>query len=63
MRRSCLNTCLFPTRSIKTTDFQTRDPQEPSFQLAIMMHIPKHMENFVTAMQQVYQFPMAVDDK
>ncbi|THV68113.1 hypothetical protein D6D28_06966 [Aureobasidium pullulans] len=27
------------------------------------MALPKHMENFVTAMQQVYQFPMTVDEK
>ncbi|CAD0057644.1 unnamed protein product [Aureobasidium pullulans] len=26
------------------------------------MALPKHMENFVTAMQQVYQFPMTVDE-
>jgi hypothetical protein len=62
MSRSCLDSCLFHTQNIKTADYQ---PQAPStiLQLAIMMNVPRHMDNFVTAMQQVYQFPMAVDDK
>jgi hypothetical protein len=45
------------TSNLQTTVLQL------AAQLVIMMDIPKHMENFVTAMQQVYQFPMAVDDK
>jgi hypothetical protein len=27
------------------------------------MSVPNHMTDFVTAMQQVYHFPMVIDDK
>ncbi|CAD0093670.1 unnamed protein product [Aureobasidium vineae] len=49
-------------RNTKQLISQRESPQR-FYQLAIIMDVPDEMQDFVTAMQQVYQFPMTVDDK